>query len=116
QILQRVISLIIETYQGDLNSGSIFTYQEAKKREQPAIVISQEFIEKKIGQTFPEQVIEKIWQQLGFLYQKEGNNYHVVVPPYRPDITSVEDLLEEILRVYDYNKISNSSPAEFRTN
>nr|CAG8507105.1 8349_t:CDS:10 [Entrophospora candida] len=77
QVLQRVISLIIETYQGDLSSGTIFSYQEA----------------------------EKIPLQLKFSYQKKGNVYYVTIPLSRPDITIAEDLLEELLRVYDYNKV-----------
>ncbi|CAG8664662.1 10829_t:CDS:1, partial [Ambispora gerdemannii] len=59
--LSRVISLIIESYGGNLNSGTIFTYKEAvKKEKQPLITISQQFITKKVGQAFPEQVIDKI--------------------------------------------------------
>ena len=80
--LLRVISLIIESYGGNPNSGTIFTYKEAvKKKKQLPIAISEEFIAKKIGQTLSEQVIDNIWQRLGFFYQKEGNIYYVTVPP-----------------------------------
>ena len=103
QVLQRAISLIIETYQGDLNSGTIFSYQEAKKT--PSVIsISKEFITKKIGQDLTAIAIENIWQQLKFFYQRKETVYYVTVPLSRPDITIAEDLLEELLRVYDYNK------------
>jgi phenylalanyl-tRNA synthetase beta chain len=107
QVLQRVISLIIETYQGDLNSGTIFSYQEAKKT--PSVIsISKEFITKKIGQDLTMIVIENIWQQLKFSYQRKDSVYYVTVPLSRSDITITEDLLEELLRVYDYNKVVSS--------
>ena len=109
QVLARVISLIVETYQGDLNSGIIFSYQEREKK-QPVISISQEFIAKKVGQALTEQTIENIWQQLNFIYQKKEGVYYISVPLSRPDITSSEDLLEELLRIYDYNKLTGSLP------
>ena len=59
QVLQKAISLIIETYQGDLSSGTIFSYREAKKIP-PVIAISQEFIAKKVGQELTAPVIEDI--------------------------------------------------------
>ena len=108
QVLQRTISLIIETYEGNLEAGVIFTYWPKKEQARPAIFISQNFIEKKIGQKFPDPIIESIWQQLEFPYQKKENAYYVAIPVYRPDISLPEDLLEELLRVYDYNKVVGS--------
>src|SRR4051794_20033220 len=49
QVLVRIISLIVETYQGDLSSESIFPYQK-KEKKQLVITISQEFVAKKVGQ------------------------------------------------------------------
>ncbi|CAG8461096.1 16963_t:CDS:2 [Gigaspora margarita] len=59
QVLARVISLITETCQDDLNSKIIFSYQKTKKSP-PTIIISQEFITKKVGQILTEQTIENI--------------------------------------------------------
>jgi phenylalanyl-tRNA synthetase beta chain len=59
QVLARVISLIIENYQGDLNSGTIFSYKRAEKTPS-TVSISQEFINKKTGQILSEQTIENI--------------------------------------------------------
>jgi len=57
QVLARVISLIIETYQGDLESGFFFLYRE-KEKKRPLITISREFITKKIGHKLAKQDIE----------------------------------------------------------
>ncbi|CAG8716596.1 13395_t:CDS:1, partial [Ambispora leptoticha] len=107
QVLSQTISLIADTCQDDLDSKTIFYYQ--KKRKIPLVVnISHEFIIKKVGQSLTQQTIENIWQQLKFPYQKEENNYHITIPLSRPDITIPEDLLEELLRIYDYNKVIGS--------
>jgi phenylalanyl-tRNA synthetase beta chain len=60
QVLARVVFLIINSYQGNLNSGEFFTYKEQAKREKSAIAISHDFITKKIGDVLAEQVIENI--------------------------------------------------------
>lgn len=59
KVLARVISLIVETYQGDLSLGTFFSYRKTEKK-QLVIAISQEFINKKVGQTLSEQTIERI--------------------------------------------------------
>ena len=114
-VLQRVISLIIDSYKGNLNSGEFFTYQEVKKSEPTTITITQDFIEKKTGEKFPELVIEKILKQLNFFYQKKGAFYYVIVPRYRSDVITQEDLLEELLKVYDYNEITGQLPNDFKS-
>jgi len=57
QVLARVIYLIIETYQGDLDSGIIFPYQEREKKPL-TVAITEEFITKKVGQKLAEQTIK----------------------------------------------------------
>ena len=91
------------------NSKIFFSYQTAKKIP-PIITISEEFITKKVGQKLTEQMIESIWQQLKFSYQKKANAYYVTIPLSRLDITIPEDLLEELLRIYDYNKVIGLLP------
>jgi phenylalanyl-tRNA synthetase beta chain len=59
QVLALVISYLIETYQGDLNSGTIFSYHKVEKTR-PIVAISQEFVTKKVGQVLSEQTIENL--------------------------------------------------------
>ncbi|CAG8448162.1 809_t:CDS:2 [Racocetra fulgida] len=69
------------------NEGQKKTYQETKKKSL-IIAISQGFITQK----------------------KEGDIYQVQIPLSRSDIANSEDLLEELLRIYDYNKLIGSLP------
>ena len=108
QILTRIISLITESYQGNLDYGNYFVYKQGNEKSEKIIIISQEFIEKKIGQKLPELIIENIWKQLNFPYQKKETVYYLTIPSYRWDINNEESALEELLRIYDYNKIKSS--------
>jgi len=114
-VLRRVISLIIDSYKGNLNCGEFFVYQEVKKKETTSITITRNFVEKKISQKFPKLIIENILRRLNFSYQKKEGIYYVVVPYYRSDIIIQEDLLEELLKVYDCNKITGQLPGSLES-
>ncbi|CFW92784.1 Phenylalanine--tRNA ligase [endosymbiont DhMRE of Dentiscutata heterogama] len=115
QGLVQEIGILLNCQVKQVNSPAVNESQgktHQKTRKTPSIIaISQGFITQKTGQTLSEQTIEKIWQQLKFSYQKERDIYQVQIPLSRSDITNPEDLLEELLRIYDYNKIIGSLPA-----
>ncbi|CAG8829349.1 15776_t:CDS:2, partial [Cetraspora pellucida] len=69
------------------------TYLPAKKKKKPLIAISENFIR-----------------------GKKGPIYYLNPPFYRSDLTRAEDLIEEILRIYDYNKIPSSLPTWQKVN
>jgi phenylalanyl-tRNA synthetase beta chain len=50
-------------------------------------------------------VIEKIFQSLGFSFKKNNDGWNVIVPARRSDISIEADLIEEIARLYGYDKI-----------
>ncbi len=53
---------------------------------------------------------KEILNRLGFkLSNHLGNQCNVKIPPYRPDIEGEADLVEEILRIYGYDKIEPQS-------
>lgn len=107
QTLYQVIFFINKISKRNLESELVFTYFR-KKLKKKIIIIDQNYIEKKIGQKISAKIIEEIWQRMNFSVQKKRNVYHVAIPPYRPDVIIAEDLLEELLRIYDYNKIISS--------
>ena len=52
----------------------------------------------------------RILQALGFAVDDRGVDLEVVVPSFRRDIVQEDDLVEEIIRVWGYDKI----PADAR--
>ena len=50
-------------------------------------------------------------KRLGFSYQKRSAGvYHVEVPTYRRDIEIEEDLIEEVIRIWGYDKVKAEKP------
>ena len=56
------------------------------------------------GIKIPNNTIVDILEKLGFKVRGEGL-LEVTVPSYRADVTMVEDLVEEVLRIYGYHEI-----------
>lgn len=58
------------------------------------------------GVDIPKKTIKKILLGLNFKILKQGKcGFETLVPTYRTDVTCEEDLIEEILRIYGYDKI-----------
>jgi phenylalanyl-tRNA synthetase beta chain len=63
-------------------------------------------IEKLSGLKIADEVIETILKNLGFsITHKQNNILKLAVPSSRGDISISEDIVEEILRIYGYDKI-----------
>ncbi|NTV41344.1 MAG: phenylalanine--tRNA ligase subunit beta, partial [Candidatus Moranbacteria bacterium] len=58
-----------------------------------------------LGENVPAAVSKKILSSLGFEAKGGGKILDVIVPTFRLDVQSQEDLIEEIGRVYGYEKI-----------
>jgi phenylalanyl-tRNA synthetase beta chain len=64
-------------------------------------------VESLLGTRIPKQKILKILKSLGF---KVNQKLIVEVPTFRRDVSIQEDLIEEIGRIYGYEKIENKFP------
>ncbi len=85
-----------------------FPYTEfyPEPEENAIISLRQEHVQKVLGFPISSQEIEEIFRKLRFRYVSEGDGtYRVVVPHERLDLRIPEDLIEEIGRIYGYDKI-----------
>ena len=56
--------------------------------------------------------VETLFKQLGFAFQWDGRDqFEVTIPTYRVDIHEEIDLVEEVARLYGYDKIPKSKPS-----
>lgn len=58
-----------------------------------------------IGIDIPVEKVEEYLGKLGFNLEKRGSDWEVTVPYWRLDIEIEEDLVEEVARLYGYEKI-----------
>ena len=73
-------------------------------------VLSKKFVDDYLGIEIEEAKIISILESLGFKVIKENNDLKVYVPNRRLDITIKQDLVEEIARIYGYDKLQESLP------
>ncbi|PIZ88766.1 MAG: phenylalanine--tRNA ligase subunit beta [Candidatus Nealsonbacteria bacterium CG_4_10_14_0_2_um_filter_38_17] len=118
QSLDRVTALIQETAGGKISQGVIDFYPQ--KRVPRKISLDLDYVNKLLGIEIPEKEVKNILEKLGFknvwlrqrfLRQRRTNliknrrSLLVEIPARRLDINLPEDLIEEIGRIYGYEKI-----------
>lgn len=108
--LLRGIELLEKNANGKVVSDIIDIYPN-KPTSKP-VTVSFEKINSVIGITIPEKTVTSILSDLGFEIRKDDGKSIEVLPPFfrLDDIKIPEDIIEEVARVYGYNKIPNSLP------
>ncbi len=71
-------------------------------------------VEKIAGFKISTKEIFKILENLGFTLKKKKNFFELTVPSWRPDITQEIDIVEELVRISGYDKISIIDPIKKR--
>lgn len=113
--MERLAGLIQEIAGGKIASGKIDFYP--KKFIPAKVSVTVREIERILGTSIVRKEIVEIFKRIGFeivgdksLKNKEEDALTVIVPPERIDICFKEDLIEEIARIYGYDKISARLP------
>lgn len=65
---------------------------------------------KVIGVDIPREAMQETFTRLGFEHTFDGEAFHVKAPAYRFDIEIEEDLIEEVARLYGYEKLPDRPP------
>ena len=101
---QRAAQLISEVAGGEIAKDHIDVYPTRIKNKE--IIVRFPRIKKLLGFDIPKTEVVKIFNKLGINIIKDlSDSLEVVVPTYRPDIEREVDLIEEIARIYGYEKI-----------
>lgn len=74
------------------------------------ISFTKSHIEKLLGIEIPLADFENILTKYDYSYTKKGDEYLMIVPPLRLDLTGSHDMAEEIGRVYGYDKVIPKFP------
>jgi phenylalanyl-tRNA synthetase beta chain len=108
--MQMLVSLILK-YSGGKVSSSTFNYYP-KKYVSPKIKFDKELPAKLAGIEIGTKDTLRILKGLNFDVVSKNNKLTVTPPTYRMDVSLPEDLAEEVIRIYGYDKIpTNEVPS-----
>ncbi|MBQ9183535.1 MAG: phenylalanine--tRNA ligase subunit beta [Neisseriaceae bacterium] len=100
--IERATALIIGICGG---KAGVINKAEANLPERKAVSVRLNRIKTVLGIDIPVDTVEKILSDLGLNPQKTADGFSVTAPTFRFDIEIEEDLIEEIARVYGYDKV-----------
>ncbi len=98
----RAIELLTHITDAKL-AGIVDEYPTVKKTW--TIKLDLKYVNSLLGEEIPASVSKKILTSLGCEVKNSGKDLIVTVPTFRLDLLTQEDLIEEIGRVYGYEKI-----------
>lgn len=102
--LNRAVNLIQEIAGGKITAGFVDFYP--KKNLPKTIKLDLDYVKGVIGIEIPKTQIIKTLKNLGFkIISKKNQQLIVNVPTFRLDVSIPENLIEEIARIYGYQKI-----------
>jgi len=106
--VNRAAYLMAEICGAKVAKGLIDFYP--KKLVQKKIIFDSKRTNSILGIEIPEKIQIKILKSLGFLVKEKREKLEVFVPTFRLDVSIEEDLVEEIGRIYGFDKIELSFP------
>lgn len=102
--LKRAALLIKELAEGTISSDIVDVYPTPIENKQ--IVVKDKNVNRLIGKIISREEIFPILEGLDIsIITIKEDEFTVSVPPYRVDVTQEADVVEEILRIYGFNKI-----------
>ncbi|XOA42932.1 MAG: phenylalanine--tRNA ligase subunit beta [Candidatus Nealsonbacteria bacterium] len=107
--INRAAYLISKIAGGKICNGMVDFYP--KKAPIKKIKLDLDYVESLLGVKISTSRIKNILKRLGFKFLKSSTNQLMIeVPSFRLDVSTPEDLIEEIGRIYGYEKIPSVFP------
>lgn len=107
---QRVVYLL-NKYAGIREIKSVLHAGEPPQSSRTRLHLTSAFIQNTLGVDIKPSQVTSILTRLGLqVATKAGGGWSVSIPSFRPDLTRPIDLVEEIARIYGYDKIPMTLP------
>lgn len=106
-VLERCANLLVELADGQEVYKSVTTDLKVNDRY---VKVTTSKVNGLLGTSITTDEIKSIFSSLKFQYTIDGEEFMVKVPTYRNDITLAADLIEEVARMYGYDKIPSTLP------
>ncbi len=105
--LERATALVLDICGG--KAGSI-TQAVSELPARKSVSLRYDRLLSVLGINIPQETVGVLLAQLGFEFSEQNGVYTVQAPSYRFDIAREEDLIEEIARLYGFDKIEAIAP------
>lgn len=79
--------------------------------EEARVTITLARINQYLGTDMSLEEVSGIFEALGFGYQENAGVYEVTIPPRRWDIAIEADIIEEVARIYGYDRLPSTLPS-----
>ncbi|HYB44073.1 MAG TPA: phenylalanine--tRNA ligase subunit beta, partial [Candidatus Methylomirabilis sp.] len=103
EALNRAAQLMADLGGGTVARGILDVYPAPRTR--PRIALRLARVERLIGAAPPREQAVQILRALGLSVDASGPDLQVTVPSFRRDISQEDDLVEEVIRIWGYDKI-----------
>jgi phenylalanyl-tRNA synthetase beta chain len=107
--LKKALDLTIELA-GGVQASPLTDVADASVKESPNVSVDINFINQRLGTKLSSKECQELLNNVEFQVTLDGDNLDIKVPFWRQDIHIKEDLVEEIGRLYGYDKLSIELP------
>ena len=104
----RACELLIKYADGKVAQG--VAEVDVLDRSEKTVAVNVAEVNKRLGTDISIEEMEDIFRKLRFTFERNGEDFTVSIPTRRGDITIFEDMLEEIARIYGYDRIPFTLP------
>ncbi|NCX49500.1 MAG: phenylalanine--tRNA ligase subunit beta, partial [Gammaproteobacteria bacterium] len=111
---QRATALMIEICGGTPGPVMITDNEQALPKMQ-VVELSNARIQQQLKIDLPSETIQHMLEALGFGVEVVDGGFRCIAPSWRFDVSIEQDLIEEIARIYGYNNLPTSLPAQALT-
>ncbi|MCA0969867.1 phenylalanine--tRNA ligase subunit beta [Halobacillus litoralis] len=100
---------LLQEYAGGTVLQGVVSFDELDRSEKQ-VSIETSRINDRLGTEISPEEIGHILRRLQFTFKQDGEVFHISVPTRRGDIERFEDMLEEIARIYGYDRLPFTLP------
>ncbi len=108
EAMEIITKLILEIASDENTKVGDIVDQYPSPQTKVNLKISSSEVEKILGLKIEEKDIADIFRRFGFNFKKDSNIFEVEIPAERLDLRIKEDLVEEIGRIYGYEKLKDT--------